>query len=237
MIYSKANLEVVQLAHKDPRQRNLNGVKFESDGSTVATNGRTLLAVSPVQEEVQKGFPTNVVEQIDPGNYGVLMPVEVVEKALKGLPRDKRTGLQHAAMSRVEDPGRVGFTSIDAKGDPTTVAALPKIEVFPAWRRIVKERITGGGAGTTRGCFNRKDLLELLKAMESACPNKGDINPIYVEMSNDGSGMVLRCPNYETGQHAVGVVGAFDTKGSWLPFDKWERKLFRLLPPKIQRKE
>ena len=49
-IYHKSNLQVVNVASKDGFDRALNGVRFEPDGSTVAGNGKILMAVSPADE-------------------------------------------------------------------------------------------------------------------------------------------------------------------------------------------
>lgn len=221
MIYTKGNFEVVRVASKDAGDRGLHGVQFNADGSTVATNGATLLSVGPA---VGARWPHGVCDQMEPGSPGgpgVLLEPSLIEKVLAALSKQK--GLQGAAMSRVKDPARFGFTVANAKLDPTTVAGLPKVDRFPDWASVVRKV---RGQATMKVCVNRKDLIQVLQAMEAAAPDKGGQNPVFMEVGPEG--LVARCKNYETGQHCVGSVGAYNTGGQWLTPDEWERKALTL---------
>ena len=222
MLFSKANLQVVQVASKDGFDRALNGVLFDRDGSTVAGNGRVMVAVGPVHEETVH-FPQKAADQIQPGEAGTVMPLDAVEKAMKYMPRDKRTSLEHVAMSRVSDPARIGFTSVNAKGDATTNASLPKPYPYPAWKETVKQV---AGEEPLRICVNRSDIIGMLKTLEAACPDKGGINPVFLEIGTEGRGIVARCINFDTQQHAIGVVTVYKTGGQWLARDAWEETVF-----------
>ncbi len=221
MLFSKANLQVTQVASKDAFDRALNGVLFDADGSTVAGNGRVMVAVGPVTQEVH--FPQKAAEQIQPSAAGIVMSLDTVERAMKHMPRDKRTSLQHVAMSRVSDPARIGFTSVNAKGDPTTNASLPKPHAYPPWRETV-QRVAG--KQPLKICVNRSDLIGMLKTLESACPDKGGVNPVFLEFGTEGNGIVARCINFDTQQHAIGVVTVYKTGGRWLDQDAWEESVF-----------
>jgi len=59
-------------------------------------------------------------------------------------------------------------------------------------------------------------------------------NPVYLEINAQGTGMVLRCINRETGQRAVGAITAYRTGDHWLPSDKWERSIFSRLVKKLK---
>jgi hypothetical protein len=209
----------------------------------VASNGKMLMVVSPADES-KVVFPETAGEQMGPGDDGLLMPVDVVDKILKNMAKEgkQRISLNHVAMTRVPDPARVGFTCVDAKGDPTTVAALPKHDRYPDWKAIVNG-IRGGGDGL-RVCLNRNDLIELLKALERACPDRGDGNPVFLEFSSEGRGVIARCMNYETGQHAIGALNAYRLKdGQWMEYSIWEkhnvfgmiRRALKRLPPRKRR--
>ena len=224
MIFSKANLRVGAVASKDAMDRGLHGVRLEEDGSTVAMNGRVLMAVGPA-DSTKAMFPEKAAEQITTGREGLLLPIDFLEKVVRGMAKSTKPMLQYVALSRVKDMGRIGMTSVNERGDSTTHACLPKHEPFPDWRKIVRglvRRCRGGH----RICLNRQDLIDLLKALEQACPNKGDANPVFMELSNEGDGAVLRCKNHETGQHAIGVINAYDTRGHWMERDQWERRTF-----------
>lgn len=224
MLYSKSNLKVGQVASKVPFDDGLHGVKLEEDGSTVAGNGKVLMAVGPANPSRVR-FPDKAAEQTDPPTGGVVMPLDAVEKALKHMTSSKNISLQHVALTRMRDASRLGFTSIDAKGNPTTNADMPKRDRYPDWKSTVK-KVRGSGQGV-KVCLNSKDLIHLLKAIEEACPDRGGTNPVFLEISEDGIGLIARGMNQETGQHAIGIIKAFKLKeGQWLMRDDWERKVF-----------
>lgn len=231
MIFSKANLHVIWAASKEAFARALNGVKFEKDGSTVAGNGRIMMAVGPVKREVS--FPETGGELLPLGEDGVVMPIKAVETALKNMPRDKRPALQHIALTSVTDASRVGFTSVDGKGDPITNASLPRSERFPDWKDTMRT-VRGSGEGL-KICVNIKDLIELLKAMEHACPATGGVNPVFIEVGEDEKGLTLRSINQVTKQHTIGAIVTLRTKGVWLPRDEWEQEVFDA--PSVEKKK
>lgn len=82
MLFSRANLQVVQVASTDPFDRALNGVKFEPDGSTVAGNGKVLVAVGPA-DPTKVHFPERAAQPLTPGDQGVVMPTDAVERAIQ----------------------------------------------------------------------------------------------------------------------------------------------------------
>lgn len=223
MIYSKANLEVVRIASKDEFDRGLCGVRLEPDGSTVAGNGRMFLAVGPVTYEDKLKWPESAGERIRVGVSGMILTREAVEEALKGLGRGKGLRLMHVALTKVKDVLRVGLTSINGRGDTLTGSSRPKDEVYPPWRKIVRKL---GRKKAVQVCVSRKDLGLLISAMEAACPDGSGLSPVFIEVSEDGRGLVLRGVNKETGQHALGVMTTIDTKGKWMIRDEWEKRVF-----------
>jgi len=218
-LFSKANLVVSQVASKDKFDKGLSGVQFEPDGSTVAGNGRVLMAVGPANED-KIHFP-DVGERDSPGKSGVVLSVNFVTEALKNLPKDKRISLQHVAMTKAKSSGKKEFTCITGGGLERRVADKPMREVYPNWKGVIKKV---RGDDPVKVCVNRRDLIDLLKALESACPDKGNENPLFLEINK---GIVLRCFNRETGQHAIGAINAFNTQGHWMERDEWEKSIFQ----------
>jgi hypothetical protein len=208
----------------------LNCVRFNPDGSTVATNGKVIMAVGPVDEE-KVHFP-DVGEQTTPPAQGVSIPLDLLDKAIKNLPKDKRPQLQNVAMTINRDPRKIELTTYDMRHEQR-VAGLPKQEPFPEWKGILR-KLRGGSEGRVRVCLNRKTLIELLQALEDACPDKGGENPIYLEFNPDGNGIVLRCVNRETGQRAIGAATTYNTGGQWLPSDAWEQGVFQTEVKKLK---
>ena len=208
MLYSKANLVVGQVASKDPFDRALCGVRFEADGATVAGNGKVLVAVEAVDER-KVSYP-NVGEHATPGNNGVVLTPEHVSEALSNIPKDKRMVLQHCVMTRGQgDASMVELTSINAEGRTRRVADRPKPDRYPEWKEVIKKvHSTGDGSKPVKVCVNRSDLIELLKTIEAACPDRGKDCPVFLEI---GNGIVARSQNRDTGQHAIGAINSYNT--------------------------
>lgn len=226
MLVSRANLEVVKVTSNDAFDQGLFGVRFEADGSSVAGNTRMLVAVGPVVAKVY--FPDSVADDfMISESEGLIMPKDSVVRALRLLERGpKNQHLQHVKLSQMVDDNRVGFTSLNAKGDPTTNAALPVHQPFPDWRAQIRD-VRGPEEGVTRVCLNRKDLILLLETLERACPDKGKISPVFLEIGADGKGIVARCRNLVTGQDAIGVMMTYKLgDGKWMPLSRWEKVVF-----------
>lgn len=224
MLYSKANLKVAAVASSNPFDGALNGVLFDADGSTVASNGPGLVAVGPVKSEVH--FP-DVGARGTPGSQGVVLGPDFISEVETIIPKDKRLSLQHVAMTIGADPTKTEFTTIDKSGRVRRVAEHAKRDRYPNWRAAVAKALTpaaggvGGVGGVMRVCVGRKDLLNVLRTLADACPDTGEA-PVYLEI---GSGIVMRAVNRETGQHVVGVAGAYNAGGSWLERDEWEQSV------------
>lgn len=227
-LFNRSNLEVSQVASKSSFDRGLNGLRVNPDGSTVASNGRVLLATGPADRN-RAAFPSYACDEVDPPLTGIILPLELVDKAIKSIPsRTKRPQIQYCALSKVKDENRIGVTSVDERGDPTTNVGTPVKEPYPEWENIIR-KVRGKKENRHRLCLNRKDLVELLRAMESASPSKGDI-PIFLEISEDG--VVIRSHSSETGQRTIGVISAM--KGKWPKLDSWEAEVMGT--PKVRLK-
>jgi len=225
-LYSKANLVVGSVASKDSFDRALNGVRFEPDGSTVAGNAKVLVAVEGVNPNgmAARVYP-DVGERGSPGDNGVVLEVDHVDEALKNIPKDKRIELQHCAMTKGHDDASiVELTTVSAGGRERRTADRPKRDPYPDWKGVVRKvRSTEDGGEAIRVCVNRTDLIDLLKTIEAACPDKGKDCPVFLEI---GQGIVARSVNRDTGQNAIGAINSYNTRGQWLPESDWVRGVF-----------
>jgi hypothetical protein len=225
-LYSKANLTVAGMASGDQYDRHMNGVRFEADGTTVAANSRGLVAVSPSPEAT---FP-DVGPRATPGGQGLFLRTALVESVSKNLPKDK--GQQYAAMTQGRSVAKTEFTTVSRSGQEKRVADRPLREQFINWKEVVRtareadpENVKLAEEGNPmRVCVNRKDLMQLLKVLEQACPDKGGDSPVFIEI---GKGLVMRSRNRDTGQHAIGVAVPYRLKGQpWLEEGEWEMGVF-----------
>jgi hypothetical protein len=226
MLYSKANLKVAGVASTNPYDGALNGVQFDPDGGTVASDGNALVAVGPVKDG--QHFP-DVGQLAEPGDDGTVLAPDFVAEVETIIPKDKRLSLQHVAMTVGSDSNKVEFTTIDKSGRVRRIAEYAKRERFPNWRATVKR---AKGENPIRVCVGRKALLNVLKTIVDACPDSGD-SPIFLEI---GGGVVLRAVNKETGQHVVGVATSYNVGDKWMETDAWEAKIEEIAPQKTRRK-
>ena len=214
MLFSKANLAVTKVASDDPKDASLNCVHFTVDGATVASNGKCIMAVSPVNED-NVHFPFDGA-QAEPFAEGVSVELDIVDQAVRNLPRDKRMSLQHVAMTRCDNL-KVEFTTVDMRKEQR-VAGAPVREEFPQWKTIMREARARAVHG--RLCINRRDLMQLLDAMDQACPDPGEA-PLFIELGGELDGIILRSQNYETAQQAIGFIMPLNTNGKWLGENAW----------------
>lgn len=218
MLLSKTSIMVMGVAESGGDEDVLTGVHIAGDGTTVASNGRMMMAVEPVAEE--SFFP--IEDRAEVPREGVTVPVHLMEQVRKNLPREKRAVMQQAAVTKCGD-GKIEMTTI-SKTEQRTAAARLMTQRYPRWKEVLAE--SKRRAGVTRICLNRKDLIGMLTVLEKACPDPSNKNAVFIEMGAEGDPMVLRTLNLATGQHVVGIVNPLDTGGMWISADPWEEEIY-----------
>lgn len=237
MLLSKTNLSVVNVVSTDKHDRGLTGVRVEPDGSTVASNGRMILAVGPARQDI--AFP-DVGTRSGPGKLGKVLEANHIKEAIKNLPKENRlTAMSNVAMTAPKDPAKVGLTCLRPDGSERTIAMRPMSEGYPDWKQAVKKvhnqgmtvdpvtgrslhhpnTANGQDTGMVRAAVSRKDLIALLTAMDKACVDRGAEDVVFIEI---GNGLKLRTYSRETEQHILGTLNAYNTRGQWLEYDEWE---------------
>ena len=251
MIVSRANLEVVQVASRDPFDRDLNGVFFEPSGATVAGTARSFLAVGPldpgVVEKTREMWRVSTAGVNGGGEGGVgsgmTLEVAAVEQVRRQVPR----GNGVAVMTKVADATKVGLVAVglgggsaSAGGVRMAVESRPKggVATYPDWREVVRKAANSSASGNLakrdgkvsgslvaqsgRAVVNSKDLITLLKAVESAAGGSGVA--LFFEVGEQG--ILVRALNRVTAQHVVGVAATYKAEGKWLQKDGWEESVF-----------
>jgi len=221
MFLSKAGMTVVEVASGEGQHGAMTGVHVAGDGSTVASDGGSiLLAVEPTKPELVQLPDVGVMASVPPG--GVTLEAEQVRQALKNLPgKGSGTGAMYAAVVEAVG-GKIGLVTLDRKYQHQ-VAALPVPGRFLDWRGMIKA--ARGRATVTRVAVNRKKLMQLLKVIDSACPDSD--NAVFIELGGAEDPVVLRAPGYATQQNVVGVLQPLSTQGRWLEDTDWEARLRR----------
>jgi hypothetical protein len=228
MIISKASLGVVELCRADKQVPILWMVCFEPDGTVIATNGKVVCAVSPVQKRIADAVPLASKGML----LGqVLLSADSVRELIKAIPRDTQFKglLEHCAVE-VMNSAQIKVQITDGKSKREMMlrqsarAYLPYRKVFiEAWANVIN-----GSDGKV--VMNRKRMALAMTAIDKVCPYDGDFSPVYWQFTRQGN-VIVRAENEITGQRLCAVFSSVDIYGQesagWLELNDWERKLLR----------
>jgi hypothetical protein len=213
MILSKNNLLIHELSAIDKAIPVLNNVHIAADGSTVAANGKCLIAVSPVDEKLKSSIPLQETK-----SDAHTISNESIKEVLKNVPKDTMFG----GLLEYCDTENGTFTSSDGKRKrklETNVYQKKYIDYKKAFRRIPwnnkKKRIA----------LNRKRLIKLLQTIDKICPDSSGEGAVYIEFTEENN-VVLRSINHINGQRTIALMTTYKgIEGNWLQPDEWEKKL------------
>ena len=228
MLISRSNLAAVGAASKDPNDSRLTGLHVARDGSTVATDGRIVVAVGPAPD-VQ--FP-NLGEPFIVSESGIRLSNETVAIVGRNIPKGKTVGqLQYAALTRPANPHHVELATTDHRR-VQRVEDEVTADVYPKWEEATRLK-----RGPVRLCLDRNVLARLLQVLdEAASPHTGSGDArLFLEIA-DQQGFVARCVNPETGQRVIGVIGGYKSE-KWPELDSWEEGVFQEEPVEVVKKE
>lgn len=214
MILSKGNLQAMHCTAKNPPI--LNHVHFTEDGTSVAFDGKMLVAVSPVSDKTREVVPL----ENSVGTGDVTVSVETVKEILKNMPSDKKFNgvLEHCDLD-----GEGKFTLTDGKRLRSITGKIFSREFLDFRKVFAKAKAS---PVKQRVALNRERLTKLLEFLGKVCPDGGNEVPVYLEFTEDG-GVLARVEHLVTGQRALGYMTALQEarEGAWLEADGWEEGL------------
>lgn len=223
---------VRKVAGRNKRDPVLHQVHIEGDGTTVASNGHAMMVVQPVEAEPQ-AMP-EMEDECEVPDDGIGVDLEVIDETLSDLPKGNLSlELGFAVLTECEPTTRtVQFTTTDLNRNKTVEGKLARAR-FPEWkgvlRRAKKAQVMSKQKQNLRVCVDRRELIALLQAMHTACPDPD--NPIFIEFvpgkEDDigGGGIILRARAVHSDQRAIGYIRPVDTAGKWLQMNRWEKQV------------
>lgn len=215
MIYSKSNLQVVNVTSKDRDINVLSHVHFGADGHTAGIDGRAVMIVEPAPVEYRQHF---VVPSINNGAFAI--PASGVKEVIKNIPPDTRfKGLLEQTAITKDDEAGVEFTTTDGQ-QVKKVQVRKHRKPFPDVKAMLSAVYR---KDTARVCVNRTRLIKLLMAIDKACPDPSNENPVFIELAKDSGEIVIRAKNMKTGQIAIGLMTQYE--GEWLKRSRWEKEV------------
>ncbi len=204
-VYTRANLEVVAVAHPGTHRYPLAGLHFEADGSTVATDGRRILVVGPrVAPEGEKDTMTPEVlgyaPDAAPGTPEAFTATTAsVREALAVIPERGMAAIQAPPVLRVPvGRERHHDIALEMLGGDTPYAPYNNERVLP----VV-------GAETPAIKVNPALLAELLTTIAGMMkdPHDGVTLSLFPEGSGGDNWCKLRLDGETAdGQSIVGVL-------------------------------
>lgn len=226
MIISRTNMEVVSVTKHD-KVPVLNNVHIQQDGTTIGSNGKVIMAVSPTKDFIRK----TLGEQLgnDPlDEKGLTIDSDIIKDVLKNTPRDLhfRGVLEHCNV-KPYDNSSVEFSMTDGK--------RPKIIKGQRWNRdYINYKEVFHAAYTSKKSvkvvLNLRRIISLLDAIDKACPDRTGNAPVFLEFS-DSNDIILRSMNFMNGQRVFAVMQSYKgAEGEYIEETDWERSLCNVIP-------
>ena len=223
MILSKASLEIVRITKTDKQER-LSMLHITENGDTIATNGRSLLAVSPVSEAGKKSFPL-----MDKGQEEdkMTLPATFVEEVIKNIPKDVlfKGALEHCQIESVDNDTVVVYMT-DGKRT-NSIKGRKDARTYVPYEQVLDEALNYESK-KIRIVLNLRRLLTLLKTIDKVCPDSTGETPVFLEFSEGKDVIVIRAYNRKTQQDIVAVLMAYrNIEGKFQINKEWESVLTR----------
>jgi hypothetical protein len=194
----------------------LHNVHFTDDGTSVAFDGRMLVAVSPVLPAMLAQVPLE--NSKDCG--AITISSETIKEILKNLPSDKKF---HGVLEHCDLDGSGKFTMIDGSRRLKSISGKVFSREFLDFRKVFKK--AKSSPVKARVVLNRARLASLLEFFDKACPDSSNEAPVYLDFTEDGD-ILARVENATTQQRAIGFMTAYKAEeGVWMESDAWEEGL------------
>ena len=227
MILSRHNFLIASTTRVDKDIPSLSNVHITEDGATVATNGQSVIAVSPVHKTRKEKYP---IEESDMMGESTI-PVETIKDVLKHVVRDSQFQgiLEHCDYNNAG--GNANFTFTDGKRRSSMQGKLyPKKYVnYKAVFENAFKRKEG-----MKVVLNIRRLLALLETVQETCGSSTRDAVAFIEFTSDND-VILRAENNLTRQRICAIMSSYKgLEGEWLTETDWEKKLFGIETIKVE---
>lgn len=221
VIYSKNNLQVVQLSADKNKFDIASLVSLNPDGSSAAVNDNSLILVSPSQKKIRNAF---ILKEGEKQKENFLFNSKQVKNILSSIPTDKQfKGLLEQVLIEKENELTVKASVTDGISTNTIKIKINKrkfIDYKEVLSNIYKSK------SKSKICLNRKKLLKILSIMEKTAPDSTGEAPVFLE-EKEGGEILLRCYDPKFKQISTAVMNQYTlTDKDWLDYSIYERLTF-----------
>jgi hypothetical protein len=219
MIISKHNLSLWQLIKNDSKIPVLNNLHIAEDGSTVARNGKSLVVLSPVVEEIKENLKTLFKNQ--PLNQSISVSSELIKKVFDSIKQDKKFNglLEHCDIE--VNGTEVIFIFTDGIQQSEMKGKIYNREYID-YKANLNEALSN--LTSNRIILDLNRLLSLLTTIHKIIPdNGGGEVPIFIEFTKKND-IIIRAINFKTGQRIIALMTSYIIEDKWLSLDDWENQ-------------
>jgi hypothetical protein len=161
-------------------------VHLEPDGTTVATNGRVIIAVEPAG--IKDDDDPSVGEPAEVPAGGVDVPADVVKEVLSKLPRSPQRPALGAALITEASKERVELTTTDLHRTRRVAFEPDPNRTFPDWHRMMIDPSKNEVGSVT---LSLEELGRIVKTLKAVCKNDVDVPHVTLHVRGDDTSVVL----------------------------------------------
>jgi len=190
-MFSKQSFNIVNVLLKDTRDA-LNKILFTKEGATIATDGRVLIAVSPMQVESEQQAP--LIEK----------DVSIFREDVKNIFAEIKSKDIHEHIHIEQD--KTGLTAdINANPGIHITTRIPEKPYPTNWQTAALDVFNDCEANDGIAALNLSTLIRLLTTMQKIASNKDQLkNRVYLQTTKNGD-MVFSSYNFHTKQTIVAL--------------------------------
>ncbi|OGU55465.1 MAG: hypothetical protein A2V66_11860 [Ignavibacteria bacterium RBG_13_36_8] len=217
MIFSKSNMLAVRVTKSDRKISALDNVHFRKDGSTIGTNGVSVIAISPVDERIKKHTVFTDAKDI---NVDCTVNAESVLEIIKVLGKDTKFG---GVLELIDFDGEK-IQLNDGRKNKTFEVCKYTREYIP-YKEVFTEAYKGLREGETFTAINLQRLVVLLSCLNEICGDTTQNTILYMQITKRGD--IIFRTREKRGQRIIAIVKAYDSDEGRLPeLTKWEKDIF-----------
>lgn len=212
MIINNNNLKIYKICADDKDIPVLNNVLIKKDGSSIATNGKVFITVSPLPEKYRLKLPWDDKPILN----DILINSSSVKEVIKNIPKD--TTFNNLLQNCIID-SKGNFSIFNEKNRKKIIESDvfkgKYINYFNLFLKISEKSV--------KFSLNTQRLINLLTTVSNII---GKNNPVFFELTENNF-LVIRAVKPDTEQKIIAVMKCYDNEiEKILTPDKWEVELF-----------
>ena len=229
MKLDRKSLAVHHAAADEKTRYAINSVLLEPDGTTVATNGKMLLAVQAVGHD-----PDESLEMVPPKEQFVI-PLDFAQDVFKAIPKSRRAAygkFDYATITEAE-PDKLNIRI--QNGHVQLMETKPEEGNYPKWRDIMPKI----QKKTLRFCLGLEVLEKLVKVLKEVLPKDDWQKTPHIEflVEDPKKAILIRAQVGDDGRRLIGALMPVTCRDGSDELTDWEKAQGITEPRRKQEKD